>query len=50
MTKRETKTKTKRETKTKTKTRKEKDSTCAILSESRGCMYIKYEYEKKIQI
>ena len=42
-TKTETKTKTKAETKTKTKTKSEKDPTCAIFSESRGCKDIKYD-------
>ena len=42
-TKTKTKTKTKTETKTKTNTKNEKDSTCAIFSESRGCKDIKYD-------
>ena len=36
-TKTRTKTKTKTKTKTNTKTKNEKDPTCAIFSESRGC-------------
>ena len=42
-TKTKTKTNTKKKTKTKTKTKNEKDPTCAIFSESRGCKDIKYD-------
>ena len=38
-----TKTMTMTKTKTKTKTKNEKDPTCAIFSESRGCKDIKYD-------
>ena len=54
-TKTETKTKTKKntkektKTKAKTKTKNEKDPTCAIFSESRGCKDIKYDlFTKKL--
>ena len=38
----------KTKTKTKTKTKNEKDPTCAIFSESRGCKVIKYDLSPRM--